>query len=198
MHKLAALLGLAAVGLFALALIVFGGRNPDFSLIDDYVSKLGALGQPNAAAWNIVGFGAVGALLAAFGWVYGSVLNDRLAGLLLALFGVGFASSAIPVDLVDETAALSKAHVVAICLGLACWLFGLARLTQRAASDRSPRASAKIAAVLVVLPILGQSAELWPMPVTHRLVFLVVFGWTALTSVRLLRAADAEQRVVRE
>ena len=43
-----------------------------------------------------------------------------------------------------------------------------------------------IAAALTVLPIVGFGLELWSMPVTHRLVFAIVFGWIALASFRLM------------
>jgi hypothetical protein len=35
--------------------------------------------------------------------------------------------------------------------------------------------------------MVGQAVQLWSMPLTHRLVFFVVFGWVAITSIRLLR-----------
>ncbi len=51
------------------------------------------------------------------------------------------------------------------------------------------RHSANVAAALVVLPMVGAGAQLWSMPVTHRLVFIVVFGWLAATSITLLNEA---------
>jgi hypothetical protein len=122
-----------------------------------------------------------------FGLVYGHVLQDRLLSVLLALFGAGFAAAGVPVELGDEGAPLSKAHVVAICLGLAAWLFGLARMAHLRSLGNAVHSSANLAATLLVLPIVGHGMQLWPMPVTHRLVFLVVFGWLAITSARLLR-----------
>ncbi|MEM9182272.1 MAG: DUF998 domain-containing protein [Pseudomonadota bacterium] len=194
-YRITALLGLAGVGAFASALLLFSFLNPNFHPTQDYVSKLGALGQPFAVWWNVVGFGLVGLMLAAFGWVYGKLVRDRLIGFLLALFGLGFAATAIPIDLGSADAAVSKAHVVAICLGLAGWCFGLARLASLTALSKSVRRSAKLAATLVVAPMVGQALELWPMPVTHRLVFAVVFGWFALTSITLLRSGGQTQAV---
>ncbi|MCW5965807.1 MAG: DUF998 domain-containing protein [Bryobacterales bacterium] len=191
MHRLAATLGISAVGLFGIALVVFSGLNPGFDPLDDYVSKLGALGQPHAMWWNVIGFVAVGALLAGFGLAYGRILHDRFVGVLLALFGIGFGAAGIPLDLGDGNSPLAKAHVVAICLGLAAWLFGLARMAHLTSLGNATRSSANIAAGLLVLPILGQGAQWWSMPVTHRLVFLVVFGWVAITSIRLLRGVAA-------
>jgi hypothetical membrane protein len=186
MHRLAAMLGISAVSLFGLSLVVFSGLNPNFNLLDDYVSKLGAVGQPYALWWNVIGFVMVGVLLAGFGLAYGSILQSRLVGVLLALFGIGFGAAGVPIELGDGSSPLTKAHVVAICLGLAAWLFGLARMAYLPSLGRFTHSSANIAAILLVLPILGQGAQLWSMPVTHRLVFLVVFGWVAITSIRLL------------
>jgi hypothetical protein len=117
MERLSAAFGLTAVGLFGLALTVFATLNPSFHPLDDYVSKLGALGQPYAPWWNVIGFLIVGALLAGFGLSFGRVVDDRLVGGLLAGFGVGFGATGIPVDWAHQQAPVSKAHVVAICLG---------------------------------------------------------------------------------
>lgn len=192
MHRRAAMLGISAVALFAFAFVVFSGLNPGFKPLDDYVSKLGAVGQPYALWWNAIGFVVVGALLAGFGLTYGRILQDRFVGVLLALYGVGFGATGVPINLGDASAPLSKAHVVAICLGLAAWMLGLARMAYLPSLAKSIRSSANIAAALLALPILGQGVQLWSMPVTHRLVFLVVFGWVAITSIRLLRGASPE------
>jgi Protein of unknown function (DUF998) len=191
MHRLPATLGISAIGLFGLALLVFSSLNPGFDPLGDYVSKLGAEGQPYAFWWNVIGFVAVGALLAGFGWTFGRILRDRLLSVLLALFGVGFGSAGVPIDLTDGGSALSKAHVVAISLGLAAWLCGLARMAHLHSLGKPVHYSANTAAVLVALPIVGQGAQLWSMPVTHRLVFVVVFGWLAVTSIRLLGEAKS-------
>ncbi len=90
----------------------------------------------------------------------------------------------------DHSRNVSKAHVVAICLALAAWLLALARMAHLPSLGKSVHYSANIAATLLVLPILGQGVQLWAMPVTHRLVFAVVFGWMAITCWKLLRGDD--------
>jgi len=180
-------MGITTVGLLCTALVVFSWLNPGFGLIEDYVSKLGAKGQPFAVLWNLVGFVSVGLLFAAFGWAYGRIVEDRLVGFLFSLFGFGFALTGVPVDLTDSESPLSKAHTVAICLALAAWLFGLARLAGSALLERREKSTANIAAILLVLPMVGYGVGFWSMPMTHRMVFSVVFGWVVLTSVRLLR-----------
>jgi hypothetical membrane protein len=197
MNRVAGILGLTAVGLFAFALAVFSVLNPEFRLLDDYISKLGALGQPYALWWNLIGFVTVGLLFAAFGLTYGRVLQDPPIAILLAFFGVGFAATGVPVDLGDEGAGFSKAHTVAICIGLAAFLFCLARMAHLPSFEKRTRQTANLAAAFIGVSIGGAALKLWSMPVTHRLVFAVVFGWLAATSTRLLRemrslAPDAE------
>lgn len=186
MRSITAYLGISAAVLFCSSLIVFSYLNSGFSPIDDYVSKLGAKGQPYALWWNLTGFLAVGVLLAAFGWNYGRIIHDRLTGVLLTAFGVGFGVTAVPVDLGDATLPMSKAHTVAICLALAAWLFGLARIGSLSLLGKKVTSIANITALFLVLSMIGYLAGLWSMPVTHRLVFAVVFGWVVLTSIRLL------------
>ncbi|MEO0337984.1 MAG: DUF998 domain-containing protein [Bacteroidota bacterium] len=180
------ILGLMSAIIFMLALVFFGFLNPEFSFVEDFVSKLGAKGEPNAIWWNIIGFGLVGLVLFGFGIFYGKLLKDQFAGLLLASFGVGFSFTAFPMDMMDANADVSKAHVLAICLALASWLFGLARISSNALISKKIRNRANITAFLVVTPMIGFVLGFWSMPITHRLVFIVVFGWTAFTSIELL------------
>ncbi len=189
MLKLTGQIGLLAVSIFVVALIVFGSMHPSWSILEGYISELGAQGAPNALGWNLIGFVLVGAFLGAFGLMYGKVLQDKLAGILLALFGLGFALTAIPIEAIDSRSNFSKAHIVAICLALACWLFGLARISSKHSLGKSIRLRANIAAILLVVSMIGAAVSLWSIPITHRLVFGVVFGWTAITSVDLLKKA---------
>ena len=56
MTKTAGFLGITAFVVFITALIVFGFLNREFSFLNDYISKLGAKGEPYAIWWNIIGF----------------------------------------------------------------------------------------------------------------------------------------------
>ena len=168
------------------ALSIFGLLNPDFSFWEDLISKLGAKGQPNALWFNLIGFVTVGILLFIFGFSYGKLLNDRLLSILLSLFGIGFAFTGIPVDLQMVNTPVSKAHILAICLGLAFWMFGLSRLGYNQKLQQKIRRRANLTAVILVLSIMGFVFGIWAMPITHRLVFGIVFGWTALTSIELI------------
>ncbi len=179
-------LGLIAIGLFIVSFLVFTNLNKEFDYIEDFVSRLGVKGAPYAVWWNIFGFLSVGLMLIGFGIAYGKYLKDNLAGLLLAFFGVGFAFTAIPFDLTDTYSAVSKAHTAAITLGLASWLFGLARISYKVTLDKKVRLRANITAILLVISMVGGAIELWSMPMTQKLVFTIIFGWTAITSIHLL------------
>ncbi|MCG6186300.1 DUF998 domain-containing protein [Maribellus maritimus] len=178
--------GLLSVLNLLAALFIFGSLNPEFSFTNDYISELGAKGEPNALYFNLFGFITVGILLFVFGLTYGNLLNDKLLSVLLSLFGLGFAFTAIPIDMQLSRTPVSKAHIVAICLGLAFWLFGLSRLGYNKKLKRKVRIRANLTAVILVLSMMGFVFGLWSMPITHRLVFGIVFSWTAWTSVELI------------
>ncbi|WP_425392042.1 DUF998 domain-containing protein [Ekhidna sp.] len=192
MTKITGYLGIAAISLFFISLIVFGLLNQNFQFMSDFISKLGAKGEPYALWWNLTGFLLVGITLTIFGFAYGMIIKDKLVGILLSLFGLGFAFTAIPMDMINDRSPVSKAHIVAICLGLACWLFGLARMGYNPALASKVRRRANVAAILLVSAMAGFALQLWPMPLTHRLVFIVVFGWTLLASVELVMKKHLE------
>lgn len=186
-EKMVGIYGLSAVLILLSAILIFGYANSEFSFVNDFISKLGAKGEPNALWFNLVGFVSVGVLLFIFGLTYGKLLNDQLLSILLSLFGLGFAFTAIPIDLQLSDTVVSKAHIIAICLGLACWMFGLSRLGYNPKLERKIRTRANLTAVILVISMVGFVVGLLSMPVTHRLVFGIVFGWTALTSIELIR-----------
>ncbi|WGK64974.1 DUF998 domain-containing protein [Croceiramulus getboli] len=184
--KKVGIFGLLAVLILITALLTFGLLNSEFSFFDDFISQLGAKDQPNAVWFNWIGFVTVGILLFIFGFSYGCLLKDKLVSILLSLFGLGFGFTAIPMDMQFSDAPFSKAHVVAICLGLAFWLFGLSRLGHNQRLNRKVRNRANWTAVILVLSMIGYVLGIWSMPITHRLVFGIVFVWTAITSIELL------------
>ena len=186
MIKTTGILGMLAFTLFTVALIVFGFLNQEFNFSGDFISKLEARGEPYAIWWNIIGFGIVGSLLFGFGITYGKIIHDAIVGILLSMFGLGLALASIPIDMAKSDSPVTKAHVVAICLALAFWLFGLARMGYKQSLGKSIRFRANVAATLLAASMIGFALGFWSMPVTHRLVFSAVFGWTALTSTNLL------------
>ena len=190
------ILGLLSTSLFITSLAFFGRLHPEFSFVEDFVSKLGAKGEPNAIWWNLIGFGLVGLILFVFGIFYGKVIKDKLAGLLLAFFGIGFSFTAFPIDMEESNTPISKTHIVAICLALAFWLFGLARISYNTLIKKSIRNRANVTAILIVIAMIGYTFGWWSMPITHRLVFIVVFGWTAMTSIELLIMNNEESKSI--
>ena len=180
------ILGLLTILIFIATLLVFGLSNSDFSFLNDFVSKLGAKGEPNALWFNLFGFITVGILLFVFGVTYGNLLNDKLLSVLLSLWGLGFAFTAIPIDMELSTTPLSKAHIVSICLGLAFWLLGLSRLAYNQQLRKGIRDRANFTAIVLLLSIFGSALGLWSLPITHRLIFGIVFGWIAVTSLELI------------
>tara|TARA_R110002050_G_scaffold74772_4_gene160102 strand:- start:724 stop:1305 length:582 start_codon:yes stop_codon:yes gene_type:complete len=185
-EKSVGILGLLSVMILITALLIFGFLNSEFSFVNDFISKLGAKGEPNALWFNLFGFITVGILLFVFGLTYGNLLNDKLLSILLSLFGLGFAFTAIPMDMELSRTPVSKAHIVAICLGLAFWLFGLSRLGYNKQLKRKVKIRANLTAVILVLSMMGFMLGLWSMPIAHRLVFGIVFSWTTLTSIELI------------
>lgn len=189
--KALGIIGMTAVVLLIIALALFGSLNSEFSFLNDFISKLGAKGEPNAIWFNLVGFILVGTLLFIFGLLYGIALKDKLLAVLLSLFGLGFALTAVPIDMASSEAAISKAHIAIVSFGLAFWLFGLSRMGYNTQLEKRVRNRANFAAVLLVSAMIGFVLGLWSMPVTHRLVFGIVFGWTAITSLQLLSQKPA-------
>jgi hypothetical protein len=70
-------------------------------------------------------------------------------------------------------------------------LFGLSRLGYNQKLKRKIRNRANFTAVILLISMIGFVLGLWSMPITHRLVFGIVFGWTALTSIELIKKGKA-------
>jgi hypothetical membrane protein len=153
------ILGLAGVILFVISLVIFGNLNSGFNFKEDFVSKLEAIGEPNAIWWNLIAFALIGLIQIGFGVNYKKILNDKLAGFLLALFGVGLIFTSVPIDIKNSNTPISKVHIVAIYLALAFWLFGLSRVSYNTANRKSIRNRANIAAFLIVTSMVGFVVE---------------------------------------
>lgn len=178
--------GILAVCLFFISIVLFGIVHPNFHFLQSYVSELGAQHAPHAHLFNTFGFVIPGVLLLLFGWNYGQFINDRLAGILLGVFGIAFAFTAIPIDSLQQDTPYARAHVVAICIALAAWLFGLARLAGNKSLSPRIRKTANITAGILIFCIALGAIEAVSMPITHRMVFGTVFGWTIITSIRTI------------
>ena len=185
LRVLTAAFGLSSVTIFLVTFAVFAFLRPDFDVFADFISGLGSRGQPFAVWWNGIGFAAVGLCLAAFGWLYGLCRQDRLLGVCLVVAGLGFALAAIPTDPLNKQGVHSKAHFLSVCLSLAGFSLGLARLSGPRAS-RWERTSANWVIVLTLVPVICVPGGISAEPLAHRIILLVVFGWVVTVSCRLL------------
>ena len=178
--------GILAVALFLITFAFHSLRAEDFHPLNDYLSKLGSLDQNGSASWNISGFVVVGALFAIFGFSFGKFVEDPFSGTCMVCCGVGFAVAAIPAEMIDEESTLTKAHIVSVCIALASWCFGLARTGSQSRIDSRIRNSANLAGILTVVPMAGLGLELFPAAIGHRILLLIVFGWTIFICTELI------------
>jgi len=191
MYSIASFLGLFSAGLFVTSFFAIALATPGYDLFKDYISLLGASGQPFALWWNLLGFVSVGFMFAAFGWAYSRVVNDIWVGVFLMISGIGFAMGAIPADFINPDLHLSKAHFVSICLALAGWCLGLARIDHIRPGPRIARISATLAGTFVVLTMIATALGLISAPIAHRLVLVAVFGWVIFTSMQFVMRKKA-------
>lgn len=85
-RKKSEIFGLLSIILFISFLVLFASLYLEFNFKEDFVSKLGAKGEPLAICWNVIGLGLVGVTLIGFGYYYVKTIQDNVAGLLLAFF----------------------------------------------------------------------------------------------------------------
>tara|TARA_R110002051_G_scaffold4294_1_gene22993 strand:+ start:1251 stop:1847 length:597 start_codon:yes stop_codon:yes gene_type:complete len=172
---------------FGLALTVFGAMEPGYSQATNAVSELGAVGSAHGLAWNLIGFLGTGLLLTGFGIGVGRATGSRAVGLLLALFGLAFAATAVPADMNDFNSPGSVAHIVASQLTLLFWLPALIRLLFVRQAGTSLRVMAAIGLILMVGSIVVRGMDLLPAGATQRLSFAVIFVWAFGFGVVLIR-----------
>lgn len=191
-------LGLASVGLFLFAFLLCSFLNPDFHLLCDYISKLGASQQPYAIVFNVIGFAMVGMTFAMFGYSLGVTVGDRVLGTCLASTGVAFALAAIPTDLSQAEAVASRLHFAAVCLGLGGWCIALARLSQLEQRDTDLKLGAGLVTALAIVPILCVGGGVSSEPVAQRFLLLLVFCWVIHISLRLFAHVDEDASIPRQ
>lgn len=112
----------------------------------------------------------------------------------LSFLGLGFALTAVPIDMEYSSTPLSKVHIVAICLGLALGLFRLSRLGYNQKIKQKIRNRTHLTPLFLVVSIMGFELGFWSMPITHRLVFMTVFGWTGITSIELMYTKETNKK----
>ena len=179
---------LAALAAWLGAGVVFGMRSPDFGHLRHPVALLGAIGEPGAPAFNLVGFVLPGLLLAWLAWRWRGAASSagwrvRLGLQLLLLSALGLvAQGLLPLDPTDLDATASRLHALA----WSAWWIAFAAGGLLAGVGVGGRAGLVLVLAVVLLAVGGTS--LLPAPLAQRLAFAGWFGWW-LWAARLREAA---------
>ena len=177
---------LMALLVFMAAAIGFGIVSPDFGHARHPLALLGALGEPHALAFNLLGFVLPGALLAWLAWSLRGAHAEpgwrvRIGLQLVLLSALCFAAQGLrPLDPTDLMAPDSRLHAVAWMLWWIAFVPGAVLLAPQAGRAGLP------VALLVLLLVLG-AGSLLPAPLAQRLAFLLWFGWWLLAARALNR-----------
>lgn len=171
-----------ALGVWVAALIGFGAVSPDFGQLRHPVALLGALGEPQALAFNLLGFVLPGLLLAGLAWRWRSAATGggwraRIGLQLLLLAALAFvAQGVLPLEPTDLLAPASRAHAVA----WSAWWIAFVAGGVLLAGGRGGRVGLLV--VLGVLLLAMAGASLVPAALAQRLAFLGWFGWWLLAA----------------
>ncbi len=196
--KSAPYLAFAAAILFWASLAGFAALNPHYSHFRKSVSELGAWGEPNMWAFNVLGFIAPGLLVALFGWTLAQSAAPRrwltaslfaLAGILVALAG------ASPADMSNFGSLTTIGHLVGSNGSALAWFAALIALA--IAAGKSWPALSVVSILGVILMLAAFSLYFWaPLPraIIQRICFGVFFGWYVLAAVLVLLRGQAPVR----
>lgn len=185
-----------APALFALCLVVFGALRPDYSHLTDAVSELGAIGAPNALAWNLLGFVTVGLLIAVFSWGLFRGTGSLAALVFVGLSGLGFAGTGVfPADMSDLSAPSSRAHILMSLISFAAFVPGAFVLGWRFLRLTGWKRIAIGSGILGVLALATMPLREMDVPpgLAQRAAFAVYLLWIELLAVGL-RSAYTRQR----
>lgn len=187
---------MAAPALFVLFLVVFGALRPDYSHRTDAVSELGALGAPNALAWNLLGFVAVGLLIVAFSWGLFRETGSVAALVFVGLSGLGFTGTGVfPADMSDLSTPSSRAHILMSLISFAAFVPGAFVLAWRFVQLPAWKRIGIGSGVLGVLALATMPLREMDVPpgLAQRAGFAVYLLWIGLLAVGL-RAAYTRGR----
>lgn len=170
--------------LMALSVIGFGMASPDYSQQWHPVSLLGARGEPNAWAFNVLGFLLPGAMMAmcAIGWrsaLANAPWTQRIGAQLLLLSAVAFAGQGVlPLDPDNLLAPPSRMHALAWTLWWMAFVPGALLLGLRSAQARPPLRMLLIALLVPAVAVFG--SVVLPPGLAQRLAFALWFAWWLL------------------
>jgi hypothetical membrane protein len=164
----ASYLSILATMVFWPALLLFGAIRPDYSQFTRAVSALGAIGAPNALAWNMLGFIAPGLLLAWAGTSIAESVGDRYRPLwwLFLGAGAGFAGTGVfPAVMVGHKpimdSPLTMGHVVMSLVAAVCWLAAAILLYRRLGPQQAWRGSRAPLLLFTALALVGYACNLF-------------------------------------
>lgn len=182
MKQTVRMLPLLSLVLFFAAGLVFGVLSPDFSHLRHPVALLGASDEPNALAFNVLGFIVPGLLLAWQAWRLRSS-GDQAGwktriGLQLALLSalIFAAQGVLPLDPTNLLAPASRLHALAWTL----WWVAFVPAALLLALSREYDSAIGIAFAVLVPALVLFGALLMPAPVAQRLAFASWFAWWLL------------------
>ncbi len=201
-RRIAGILGVAGCVVFWAGLLILGSLRESYSQAVNNISELGAIGTPNAAVWNVIGFIIPGLCLAVVGRAIAGTIDTkqgrsgRVAGWLLPLFGAGVAgqglfpalmANGVPVIMSWHT----RTHLIISLISGVSWLIGvLLLITPMRLNPKWGRwYLINIAAVLLaILGSFGRGSGL-PDGLVQRVVDAIVFAWFVIVSIKLIQAS---------
>jgi hypothetical membrane protein len=172
-------LGVSAPIVFITMAALASAVTPGYSNLDNALSELGMRTAPHAAAWNVLGFGLLGAQIVGFAAAFFAHTRARIVSLLLALTGVGFIGAGlVAAEPGFAPAAQTSVHLTMAALSyfpfiVAALIFGLTRLSNvewRGLAVIS-LVAASLALATFVLP------RTLPAGLVQRLGFAIYFAW---------------------
>lgn len=194
-QRVTAVCGMIAPVWFLFALLAFGALRPEYSHATKAVSELGAWGAPNALAWNVLGFGVVGALVMVFAWGLWNATSSWPAALFVGLSGLGFAAAgAFPADLNDLEALSTKLHILASLASFgafACGVFVVGWVFWQRPSWRRWAYVSLAVGVLGIVSVLLQATEM-PPGLVQRITFLSYLLWVAVLGAAVWKVPKSE------
>jgi hypothetical protein len=174
----------AALLLFVAAVAGFGLANPDYAQTLHPVALLGARGEPNALAFNVLGFVLPGMLLVWHAVVLrnawrSSSWSVRVAVQLGLLSALAFlAQGLLPLDPYNLLAPISRWHATAWTLWWVAFVPGALLLALSRAQGRARGLS--LALLLPAFALFG--AVLMPAALAQRIAYLLWFAWWLLAA----------------
>jgi hypothetical membrane protein len=175
---------------FLIALLLFGALRTEFSHSTKAVSELGAWGAPHALAWNVLGFGTVGALVMTFAWGLWNYTSSWLSAFSVGISGLGFAAAGIfPADMGDMQAFSTRMHIIGSLVsfaGFAAGVFAVGWTLWRRPAWRKWAIISVVVGLLAIASLLLRETAI-PTGLAQRINFLAYLLWIAVLAAGIWR-----------